>query len=313
MNNFDGTPIPEFIGSLKSLTYLNLSGACFSGRIPPQLGNLSGLIYLDLKEYFSFDTYLDESSQNDLHWITGLSSLVHLNLEGINLSTASEYWLQAVSKLPFLSELHLRSCGLSFLPHSLSSTNISSLSVLDISSNGFNSTLPHWLFRLGSLEYLDLSSNNLRGSILEAFPDKISLERLRQLESLCNLKTLILSQNNLNGNITELIDVLSGCKNSTRLENLDLGFNELVGFLPNSLGNLQDLQYLQLGNNRFLGTIPDSIGNLSNLKELYLSDNKMNGTIPQTLGRLTELVATDISENSWEGTVTEAHFSNLTN
>ena len=50
MNNFEGTRIPKLIGSLEKLRYLNLSGASFSGPIPPQLGNLSRLIYLDLKE-----------------------------------------------------------------------------------------------------------------------------------------------------------------------------------------------------------------------------------------------------------------------
>ena len=141
MNNFGGTPIPKFIGSLEKLRYLNLSGASFGGPIPPQLGNLSSLRYLDLKEYFN------ESNQNDLHWLSGLSSLRHLNLGGVDLSQAAAYWLQAVSKLPSLSELHLPACALADLPPSLPFSNlITSLSVIYLSHNGFNSTIPHWLF-----------------------------------------------------------------------------------------------------------------------------------------------------------------------
>ncbi|KAL6325665.1 hypothetical protein AAG906_023510 [Vitis piasezkii] len=311
MNNFEGTRIPKLIGSLEKLRYLNLSGASFSGPIPPQLGNLSRLIYLDLKEYFDFNTYPDESSQNDLQWISGLSSLRHLNLGGVNLSRASAYWLHAVSKLP-LSELHLPSCGLSVLPRSLPSSNLTSLSMLVLSNNGFNSTIPHWLFQLGNLVYLDLNFNNLRGSILDAFANRTCLESLRKMGSLCNLKTLILSENDLNREITEMINVLSGC-NKCSLENLNLGLNELGGFLPNSLGNLCNLQSLLLWENSFVGSIPNSIGNLSHMKELYLSNNQMNGTIPETLGQLHELAALDVSENSWEGVLTEAHLSNLTN
>ena len=41
LNDFRGTPIPSFLGSMSSLTYLNLWGASFSGLVPHQLGNLS--------------------------------------------------------------------------------------------------------------------------------------------------------------------------------------------------------------------------------------------------------------------------------
>ncbi|GKD20621.1 leucine-rich repeat protein [Tanacetum coccineum] len=47
-NDFRGSRIPEFIGSFKQLSYLNLSNA-FSGIIPPRIGNLSNLVVLDLK------------------------------------------------------------------------------------------------------------------------------------------------------------------------------------------------------------------------------------------------------------------------
>ncbi|KAL6325289.1 hypothetical protein AAG906_023134 [Vitis piasezkii] len=284
MNNFGGIPIPEFIGSLEKLRYLNLSGASFGGPIPPQLGNLSSLHYLDLKEYF------DESSQDDLHWISGLTSLRHLNLGGVDLSQAAAYWLQAVSKISTLLE---PSSSLPF------SSLITSLSVIDLSNNGFNSTIPHWLFQMRNLVYLDLSSNNLRGSILDSFANRTSIERLRNMGK------------RFEWEITELIDVLSGC-NSSWLETLDLGFNDLGGFLPNSLGKLHNLKSLWLWDNSFVGSIPSSIGNLSYLEELYLSDNPMNGTIPETLGGLSKLVAIELSENPLTGVVTEAHFSNLT-
>ncbi|BBN68152.1 C2 calcium/lipid-binding plant phosphoribosyltransferase family protein [Prunus dulcis] len=49
MNKFGGVQLPSFIGSLEKLKYLDISSASFGGIIPPNLGNLSGLLYLDLK------------------------------------------------------------------------------------------------------------------------------------------------------------------------------------------------------------------------------------------------------------------------
>ncbi|GLT56941.1 hypothetical protein SLA2020_299530 [Shorea laevis] len=211
--------------------------------------------------------------------------------------------------MPCLSELHLPSCGLSELHQTPSSVNFSSLLVLDLSNNGFNSSLPNWLFELQKLEYLDLNSNNLGGNFPAAFSNMTSLQMLDLFQNsfipgqipislgyLCNLKTLVLSTNSLIGKVTEFFDVLSMCNNSS-LETLDLENNQLGGFLPNSLGHFKKLKHLQLWGNSFVGSIPNSIGNLSSLEEFYLNNNKMNGTIPESLGKLSELVALDISEN----------------
>lgn len=47
-------PVPEFMASLKSLAYLDLSNMNFSGRVPPQLGNLTKLVYLDIHNDFIY-------------------------------------------------------------------------------------------------------------------------------------------------------------------------------------------------------------------------------------------------------------------
>ncbi|KAL6325058.1 hypothetical protein AAG906_022266 [Vitis piasezkii] len=289
MNYFGGLKIPKFIGSFKRLRYLNLSGASFGGTIPPHLGNLSSLLYLDLNSYSL------ESVENDLHWLSGLSSLRHLNLGNIDFSKAAAYWHRAVSSLSSLLELRLPGCGLSSLPDlSLPFGNVTSLSMLDLSNNGFNSSIPHWLFNFSSLAYLDLNSNNLQGSVPDGFGLKLSF-------------------NSISGEITGFMDGLSECVNGSSLESLDLGFNDkLGGFLPDALGHLKNLKSLRLWSNSFVGSIPNSIGNLSSLKEFYISENQMNGIIPESMGQLSALVAVDLSENPWVG-VGESHFSNLTN
>ncbi|KAL5860676.1 hypothetical protein ACOSQ4_001972 [Xanthoceras sorbifolium] len=317
MNDFIGVQIPDFFGSLEKLKYLNLSGASFTGTIPQSLGNLSNLLYIDL------NNPLNQPNESDLRWLSGLSSLKYLNLGGVDLSKAAAYWLQTVNMLHSLVELHLPNCELFHLPQNLPSLNFTSLLVLDLSNNGFNSTIPHWLFNISSLVNLDLNSNNLQGKLPEAFASLNSLQQLdlsgnsyiggrlpRSLGKLCNLQTLKLSRNNITGEITELINALSGCTNSSSIMSLQLGYNKLTGNLPISLGYLNNLRYLHLWHNSFQGSIPSSIGNLSSLEEFYLSSNQMNG-MPESLGQLSALKLLDLSENLWEGVITQAHFMNL--
>ena len=71
-NDFNGTQIPKFLGSMGSLRYLNLSNARFGGVIPHQLGNLSNLHYLNLR---GNDLYV-----NNLQWLSGLPLLQLLGI-----------------------------------------------------------------------------------------------------------------------------------------------------------------------------------------------------------------------------------------
>ncbi|CAN6709033.1 unnamed protein product [Malus baccata var. baccata] len=317
MNNFEGVRIPNFIGSLEKLEYLNLSSASFGGVIPQSFGNLSRLLSLDL----SYNLF--ESIANDLRWLPTLSSLKYLNLGGVDLSKAKSLWLPTVNMLPSLVELHLPSCGLSVLPLTLPSMNFASLSVLDLSSNDFNSTLPPWLFNLTKLVTLEMHTANLHGALPETFGSLTSLRTLdlsensniegplpRSLGMLCSLQTVNLPINKFTGEITDFVDSLSACTNSS-LEKLDLGYNRLTGKLPDSLGHLKNLRFLILWFNSFQGSIPKSIGKLKSLEELYISNNQMSGSIPEGLGQLSSLTVLDISENTWEGSITEAHFMKL--
>ncbi|XP_031403621.1 receptor-like protein EIX2 [Punica granatum] len=317
MNDFSSTKIPNFLGSFQYMKYLNLSGASFAGNIPLNLGDLSRLRYLDLRNCFL------QSDANDLFWLSGLPLLEYLDLGAVDLSKAASDWLQTINLLPSLRELHLSNCRLLKLPHSLPFINFTSISVLDLSNNGFNSSLPPWLFNLTNLVYLDLNSNSIMGGVLDMFSGLAFLQELDLSEnsliegelptsvgSLCNMNVLKLSVNNMEGEITDFLDGLSRCSNGSSIENLDLGLNQFSGSLPESIAHLSKLRYLQLPNNLFEGPIPESIGNMSALEEINFSGNKMN-RIPTGFGQLSALTAAGLSYNVWEGVISEAHFANL--
>ncbi|XP_065874959.1 receptor-like protein EIX2 [Euphorbia lathyris] len=296
-NNFLGSPIPEFIGSLRELKYLNLSHASFSGMIPRHLGNLTSLENLDVFPYSFTNPDPESLWVSDLNWLARLESLKYLNLGNVNLSLASNHWLQAINKLPSLLELRLTGCDLRSLPRSLPSVNFTSLQVLDLSVNSFNSSsFPSWLFNLSTLVNLNLANSEIK--------DTIVADAWRNF---CNLQVLDLSFNEISGDI---LGSLPKCSNTT-LEVLSLRYSKFSGKIPESLGNFRSLRVLQLCGNSFIGSIPESLERLSLLEELDLSNNRLSGNISESIGQFSALKYLDLSMNSWQGVVSENHFLTL--
>ncbi|XWS34589.1 hypothetical protein CRYUN_Cryun21dG0051200 [Craigia yunnanensis] len=258
--------------------------------VPPHLGNLSNLVYLDLGMGISNS---EDTWVSDLEWLSSLSSLQYLYLRYLNLSKASTNWPQAVNMLPLLLELRFSSCQLYDLPQTLPFVNFTSLQKLDLSYNKFSSPLPDWLFNFATLVEVRLRSSNLTGPI-----PKVSEGNL------CNLQVLDLSSNSVEGEIVELIDTLSRCSNSS-LETLELNTNNLAGNLPDSLWSLKNLKSLVLASNKFTGKLSDSLGSPGYLEYLELSHNLFSGPLPESAGNLSSMEMLDLSFNMLSGTITE--------
>ncbi|XP_066336803.1 receptor-like protein EIX2 [Miscanthus floridulus] len=305
-NNFSSASIPNFIGSLKGLEYLNLSCAVFGGRIPPQLGNLSKLVYLDLNSGCSGSPYSES-----LSWLSRLSSLKYLGMSFTNLSSAVD-WIHAVSSLPLLEIVHLEGSDLRNTIGSLIHSNLTTLQVLDIQRNSFHSAIfPNWFWHMTTLTYLDLSASGFHGPIPYEMGNMTSLEQVHiggnnitglippNLKNLCNLKVLDLSSSNVTGIIGDLMERLPKCS-WDKLYWLDFSYNNIGGNLPTWLEPLNNLNYLNLYRNYITGTLPLWIGGLHNLTVLNLGSNRLVGEIYQEhLERLPNLQVLQMSDNSF--------------
>ncbi|XP_052289942.1 receptor-like protein EIX1 [Citrus sinensis] len=294
-NHFSASPVPEFIGSLSKLRYLNIS-CSIPLELPRTLRNFSGLEYLNLENSHLF-------SVGSLEWLSRLSSLRHLDLSYINL-TKSRDWFQVVAKLRSLKTLVLRSCALppinpSFIWHFNLSTSIETLDLAD--NNLPSSSVYPWLFNLSrNMLHLNLGSNSLRGSIPEAFQNMVSL------------KSLCLSASELEGGIPKFFG------NMCSLKKLGLPYNKLSGQFSQVIQNLScgcvvnSLEGLYLHDNDFTGPVPH-LGGFSSLEALKLDINRLNGTINESLSRLFKLKTLSFDRNSFTGVISQTFFSNMSN
>ncbi|XP_034700975.1 receptor-like protein 43 [Vitis riparia] len=143
--------------------------------------------------------------------------------------------------------------------------NMTSLKLLDLSSNNLSGRIPQCLANFSrSLLVLDLGNNSLDGPI----PETCMVSD--------NLNVIDLGDNQFQGQIPRSL------VNCTRLEHLVLGNNKINDIFPFWLGALPQLQVLILRSNRFHGAIGSWHGNFRfpKLRIIGLSDNEFIGDFP---------------------------------
>lgn len=161
-------------------------------------------------------------------------------------------------------------------------SNISSITM-----NGANlgGQLGNGLGNFTSIATIDLSNNNIGGSIPDNLPLTLKTFFLSanqftgnipsSLSKLTLLSAMSVNDNHLSGDLPDAFQFLTG------LVNLDLSSNNLSGQLPSSMDNLLQLTTLRLQNNQLSGTL-DVLQDLP-LKDLDVENNLFSGPVPEKL------------------------------
>ncbi|KAK6118814.1 hypothetical protein DH2020_047449 [Rehmannia glutinosa] len=130
-----------------------------------------------------------------------------------------------------------------------------------------------------------------------------------QILSFNFLKVLELSNGNLSGEIPSSMGNVSRNsrrnRNCTKLQQLELFDNQLVGRIPIQIGRLMALEIFRAGGNSGIdGEIPASISNCTMLSFLGLADTGITGQIPNSLGALKNLKTLSIYTANLTGDIT---------
>ena len=206
-------------GSPLRVVEIRLDGRYLSGRIPPELGSLTGLRVLS----FRIDFLTGEIPVE----LTSLPELRVLDLHGNPLTGSIPPEIGRLSKLETLDLFANDLDGV--IPGEMG--EMTSLKRLDLGGGRLSGTIPRQLGNLKNLTVLHISHTSLTGEIPP------------ELEGLRNLEGLNLRANELTGNIPPELG------NLPNLFSLNLQSNELTGEIPNTLTGLSNLNGLYLGEN----------------------------------------------------------------
>ncbi|ONI22459.1 hypothetical protein PRUPE_2G130900, partial [Prunus persica] len=241
---------PSFLRYQTNLERLDLSRNKLHGQVPKWMWNISTetLVYMDISENF-----LSDQLPFFLPWV---------NLLCLRLSSNM---FHGPVPIPPPSMLEYR-----------------------VPENKFSGEISPLLCHMSSLRYLDLSKNNLSGTLpqcLGNFSDGLIL--------------LLLRRNSFHGIVPQ------SYSNRSSLRMIDVSHNQLQGRLPRSLANCLMLEYLVLSNNQFSDAFPIWLGTLPELKLLAMRQNAFSGVIGNSRKNLDfpKLRIVDLSYNNFTGEI----------
>ncbi|KAL5081964.1 hypothetical protein RYX36_010385 [Vicia faba] len=256
--------LPDFLGTLSSLTNLRLSNNRLSGTIPV--------------------TFSQSSIQ--VLWLN--------NQEGEGGFTGS---IDVIASMVFVTQIWLHGNKFSgTIPKNIG--NLTSLNDLNLNSNQFVGLIPQSLAEM-NLELLVLNNNMLMGPIPKfkaanfTYDDNLfcqtepGVECSQQVTSLLdflanlNYPSFLISDWSGNKPCTSSTGPWFGLScNSSEVSLINLPKHKLNGSLSPSLAKLESLLEIRLAGNNISGVVPSDFTKLKSLRLLDLSDNNIESPLP---------------------------------
>lgn len=184
---------------------------------------------------------------------------------------------------------------------------------MDLNGNNFSGEVPASFGRFQKLEKISLVDNLLDGPFPSFMGNVSTLKHLNvsynpfrpsrlgpEIGNLTSLEILWVTQCDLVGEIPDSLGQLK------KLTDLDLSLNGLTGSIPSSLTELTSVVQIELYNNSLSGELPSTgWSKMTALRLFDASMNELTGTIPDELTRL-PLASLNLYENLLEGEIPES-------
>ncbi|KAL2945564.1 Receptor-like kinase TMK3 [Bienertia sinuspersici] len=255
-------PLPEFLGSLPSLSNLRLSYNKLSGVIPLSFNqSMLQTLWLNDQE--------DEGMSGTIDVIASMPYLTQVWLHGNHFSGAIP---ESIGNLASLKELNLnRNQLVGVIPQSLASME---LDKLDLNNNMLMGSIPK--FKAGNVSY-DFNSFCQKTPGLKCAPEvDVLLDFLGGMNYPNDLASEWSGNNPCEGPWLGV-----SCNADSKIVVLNLPNRNLNGTLSPSIGRLDSLRQIRLSGNNLNGQIPANVTQLKSLTLLDVTRNNFEPPLPK--------------------------------
>lgn len=305
-------PLPNF-SNFSSLKSLQISGCGFNGTMPPVPGNSLESMEATRNEFTGqlpdFSAHIKllalDFSRNRLSGtiplgLENLSVLIRLRLQYNNISGSIPTTLFRYTgisdpsapdgvRAPMgigLKELSLQYNNLTgTIPPEIGSMR--STTLIKLNNNQLSGKLPNFAdnsFLVVSLRQLDLSHNQLNGTITSGYLNLYHVEKL------------YLNYNNFEGPFPDIHLALD-------LRELDMSYNRFSGGMPDPSFLPASIFYMDLSFNQFDSSGFEEFSYYSGVYLLWLEGNPLNSEIPGGLSRMIKLVSLKLNNCGLRGSI----------